>query len=1426
MDVASEVQIIVSAKDLASQTIKSVSQGLINASKATDQFASSVARMSIKAGIAFTGIQISAKKLLEAGSDAVELDNVINETFGNMSKEINSWAEGVARDVNRSKYQMREFAGMMGAMIVPMMKNMELSSQMSKDLAQLAVDMSSFWNATDEEVFNAIKSGLVGQIMPLRRFGINLSVAALQAFALEKGIKKSVQAMTESEKWLLRYQYLMEHTALQQGDAARNADTYANMLKGLEADVRNTTEAFGELMQPLGIELIQNLRDGVQWIGNLDDEVKMTIIRWGAFGAALLGGITIFGLVTKAVAGFVKGLMLVGTAISLLTSPLVIKFALISTGIALVAHAWDENLGGIQDKTKSVVETIQGYLSKLHTWWHGVPAVTEEGITSGFEKDIPGMKHKLLDGWEWTINMGGTAWTWLVDTTWAEKVQDLKGWLTSGWDWAINEAGDAWKHFSEETELGKKVEELRRKITNSDAWKWTIDVGLPAILEGGQTVINAVVEVGGSIYDAVKTGLDTGDWGPFWSVASETWSKGVLLGITLDSLIGGVATAKAAIIMGLGLAQAVAASAGTAGILGLVTIGIQYMDAHVNNTMADFAADMIAALIAGLAVGGVTGNVVAGAVAFNLVANLKLGSTFINELMDIVNYTKYLFEDMSLWQILTKQYSDNKMSFGEWKYVQEHGDDPPVTSTKVTVGETRSGLSYDEAFGLDPVVTIIDDLVNVQEEFGSMARGIENLGDSLADLGQVIPVTAQEIDEMVRMVHAEAEGESFEGKLGVAAVMINRALSEEFIPNTVHDVLHALTADGFYEFSPLQDGRFYQDINDAAYQVAYEAVMLALAGVDPTGGALFFHNPNTAPNAWAAKYRPYATSIGNHDFHFKDGGYTGDIPVDQFAGFVHGQEWVIPEPIWKRGAAAILEFIGLDGFRSGRVTASIPGISLGSITEAEDTIAGMQTMFADLGNAVISGFATVFDVVFDVVEGLAVKILGEEAVDSIKESVEKGKERLQSLIDTLYPQAKKPDSPSSGEDDEVALSRWQEWHQNFAAVNKAQVDYVTDMSKLLQNFNANAAKNISNVQNFLDVVANYPAMLETVQSGFIGLQEQISALFGGGKVGAAAGRIGAGLAGWSAFSQGTTKDSTNWLGGIAGALSGMGIGGQWTAGIALGSQIIGSMFPGKDKKEEDKQLKERIDGYNKILEEWGASFRSDNVSFKADGGFLGWRHLFGNVKWETIGKDLAEKGAELAQRLIRSMESVFDTAGQGLFDVLFSGADLADFSKVIGRQLQQTLMAEILSMKVIKEPLQRMSAYIAEAVEDGLTFSEMVAIKDMMGEMYSRMEPFKDMAAELAEEFGLAEDSARGLNSTMRNAPSGYKVDLTRWHAANGVPPVAGGALSRVDRGGVNLHFNAPIYGVDDLKKTVKDAMDEYDRQKGHAELAYSGVIV
>jgi hypothetical protein len=101
--------------------------------------------------------------------------------------------------------------------------------KMSTDLAGLAADMASFYNLDFETAFEKIRSGISGETEPLKQLGINMSVANLEAFALEKGITKAFNSMSQQEQIMLRYQYLMKATADAQGDSARTSDGFSSL---------------------------------------------------------------------------------------------------------------------------------------------------------------------------------------------------------------------------------------------------------------------------------------------------------------------------------------------------------------------------------------------------------------------------------------------------------------------------------------------------------------------------------------------------------------------------------------------------------------------------------------------------------------------------------------------------------------------------------------------------------------------------------------------------------------------------------------------------------------------------------------------------------------------------------------------------------------------------------------------------------------------------------------------------------------------------------------------------------------------------------------------------------------------------------------------------------------------------------------------
>lgn len=126
---------------------------------------------------------------------------------------------------------------------------------------------------------------------------------------------------------------------------------------------------------------------------------------------------------------------------------------------------------------------------------------------------------------------------------------------------------------------------------------------------------------------------------------------------------------------------------------------------------------------------------------------------------------------------------------------------------------------------------------------------------TLASRGSARP-SSQEVELLAQMIMAEAEGEPYEGKVAVGAVIINR-LEDPAFPKTLTGVLYDADA-----FEPVLNGSFYTKQPD---QDSIRAATDALSGVDPTGGALYFYNPSTAWSPWVFS-RPVVGQIGNHVF--------------------------------------------------------------------------------------------------------------------------------------------------------------------------------------------------------------------------------------------------------------------------------------------------------------------------------------------------------------------------------------------------------------------------------------------------------------------------------------------------------------------------------------------------------------------------------
>lgn len=121
--------------------------------------------------------------------------------------------------------------------------------------------------------------------------------------------------------------------------------------------------------------------------------------------------------------------------------------------------------------------------------------------------------------------------------------------------------------------------------------------------------------------------------------------------------------------------------------------------------------------------------------------------------------------------------------------------------------------------------------------------------------------SSDEVYWLSRIIHAEAGGESFDGKIAVGNVVLTRVESPLY-PNTIYGVIFDFKHG--IQFTPAYTGTVY----NTPSQESIIAAKVCLEGYEIVPGALFFFNPRIATSNWISKNRPFATTIGNHDFYY------------------------------------------------------------------------------------------------------------------------------------------------------------------------------------------------------------------------------------------------------------------------------------------------------------------------------------------------------------------------------------------------------------------------------------------------------------------------------------------------------------------------------------------------------------------------------
>lgn len=182
---------------------------------------------------------------IDISSSLTEVENVVRQTFGQYESLINNFAKTSIEKFGMSELSAKQFASRFQAMGTALDIPQGKMADMSIRLTELAGDMASFYDVSQEDIAKSLQSVFSGTTAPMRRYGIDLTQATLKEWALKQGLDANISSMTQAQKAMLRYQYVLAHTTNITGDFARTADTWHNQITMLKENFKSLGAVVG-----------------------------------------------------------------------------------------------------------------------------------------------------------------------------------------------------------------------------------------------------------------------------------------------------------------------------------------------------------------------------------------------------------------------------------------------------------------------------------------------------------------------------------------------------------------------------------------------------------------------------------------------------------------------------------------------------------------------------------------------------------------------------------------------------------------------------------------------------------------------------------------------------------------------------------------------------------------------------------------------------------------------------------------------------------------------------------------------------------------------------------------------------------------------------------------------------------------------------
>lgn len=277
---------------------------------------------SIIGGAALTKAVTSfAKSAINEASNLNESVNAVQVSFGELSDQLFEFGKTAAEAVGLSRSEFNTFAVRFSGFTKVLATETKSAADFTIELTKRIADFASVNNLALEEAALVFGSTLAGETEPIRRFGKDMSAAAIEAYALASGLIASKDEMTAAIKVQATYAKLMEDTNEVAGDFVNTSDGFANRQRVLTANFKDMQGELGQALIPAMEGLLAVIGPIITGISKLPAEFRnvaavigLSTLATVGITKSLVGLAQTAGLSTRAISNLRAGMGLLNVA--------------------------------------------------------------------------------------------------------------------------------------------------------------------------------------------------------------------------------------------------------------------------------------------------------------------------------------------------------------------------------------------------------------------------------------------------------------------------------------------------------------------------------------------------------------------------------------------------------------------------------------------------------------------------------------------------------------------------------------------------------------------------------------------------------------------------------------------------------------------------------------------------------------------------------------------------------------------------------------------------------------------------------------------------------------------------------------------------------------------------------------------------------